>query len=63
MKDHLRSAGVAFTVRDVMADEAAADFLESRGVYATPVLQVDGQLLVGFQPEKVDRLLGLGPPA
>ena len=41
-----------------MADEAAADFLESRGIYATPVLQVGGELLVGFQPEKIDRLLG-----
>jgi arsenate reductase-like glutaredoxin family protein len=50
-----------FTVRDVMADDEAADFLESRGIYATPVLQVDDELLVGFQPEKVDRLLGLGP--
>ncbi len=48
-------------MRDVMADDEAADFLESRGIYATPVLQVDDELLVGFQPEKIDRLLGLGP--
>jgi hypothetical protein len=41
-----------------MADEAAAEFLESRGIYATPVLQVGEALLIGFQPEKVDRLLG-----
>lgn len=45
-----------------MADEAAAEFLESRGIYATPVLEVDGELLVGFQPERIDRLLGLGSP-
>ena len=42
-----------------MADEAAAEYLESRGIYATPVLEVDGELLVGFQPERIDRLLGL----
>ena len=42
-----------------MADEAAAEYLESRGIYATPVLQVGDELLVGFQPEKVDRVLGL----
>jgi arsenate reductase-like glutaredoxin family protein len=41
-----------------MADAAAAEFLESRGIYATPVLQVGDELLIGFQPEKVDRLLG-----
>ena len=45
-----------------MADDDAAEFLESRGIYATPVLAVDGELLVGFQPEKIDRLLGLTPP-
>lgn len=42
-----------------MADETAAEYLESRGIYATPVLQVGDALLVGFQPEKIDRLLGL----
>jgi arsenate reductase-like glutaredoxin family protein len=42
-----------------MADDEAAEFLEARGIYATPVLQVDGELLVGFEPEKIDRLLGL----
>jgi hypothetical protein len=45
-----------------MADEAAADFLESRGIYATPILQVGDELLIGFQPDRVDRLLGLSPP-
>jgi len=45
-----------------MADEAAAEFLESRGIYATPVLQVDDDLLVGFQPDRIDRRLGLRPP-
>lgn len=42
-----------------MADDEAADFLESRGIYATPVLQVGDELLVGFQPDRIDRLLGL----
>ena len=42
-----------------MADDEAAAFLESRGIYATPVLRVGDQLLVGFQPDRIDRLLGL----
>jgi hypothetical protein len=50
-------------VKDVMADDDAAEFLESRGIYATPVLQVDDALLVGFEPTRVDRLLGLTPPS
>lgn len=60
MKDYLRSAGIAFTVRDVMADGAAGEFLESRNIYATPVLSVDGTLLVGFQKNRIDALLGIG---
>jgi hypothetical protein len=44
-----------------MVDDEAAEFLESRGIYATPVLQVGDELLIGFQPEKVDRLLGRAP--
>ena len=43
-----------------MADGAAAEFLESRNIYATPVLSVDGTLLVGFQKDRIDTLLGTG---
>ena len=57
MKDHLRSAGVAFTVRDVMVDDEAAELLESRGIYATPVVQAGGEFVIGFQPERIDRLI------
>jgi hypothetical protein len=50
-------------VKNVMADDAAAEFLESRGIYATPVLAVGDELLIGFEPGKVDRLLGRIPPS
>ena len=51
---------MAFRVRDVMADQEAADFLESRDIFATPVLSIDGELIVGFRRERIDALLGLG---
>ena len=43
-----------------MADGTAAEFLESRNIYATPVLSVDGTLLIGFQKDRIDTLLGIG---
>jgi hypothetical protein len=43
-----------------MGDASAAEFLESREVYATPVLSVDGTLVVGFQKARIDALLGIG---
>jgi hypothetical protein len=42
-----------------MADQAAADFLESRGIFRTPVISVDGVLVVGFRRDRLDALLGL----
>lgn len=57
LKRHLRDKGVAFKVVDIMMDEAAGAFLESRGIRSTPVLSVDGELIVGFDPVRVDRLL------
>ena len=59
MKEYLRSRGVEFTVVDVMMDEDAAELLESRNIRSTPVLSVDGELVVGFQREPIDKLLGL----
>ena len=60
LKEYLKSRGVAFTVVDVMMDEDAAELLESRNIRSTPVLSVDGELVVGFQREPIDKLLGLG---
>ena len=59
LKEYLKSRGVAFTVIDVMMDEGAAELLESRNIRSTPVLSVDGELVVGFQREPIDKLLGL----
>ncbi len=57
LKRHLRERRVAFRVVDIMMDEEAGAFLESRGIRTTPVLSVDGELVVGFDPERIDRLL------
>lgn len=46
-------------VKDVLVDEGAAAFLESRNIYATPVLSVDGELIAGFRRERIDEALGL----
>jgi arsenate reductase-like glutaredoxin family protein len=43
-----------------MADGEAAELLESRSIYRTPVVSIDGELIVGFQRERIDRLLGIG---
>ncbi len=60
MKEYLRSRGVPFKVVDVMIDEEAGELLESKNIRSTPVLSVDGEMVVGFQRDAIDKLLGLG---
>jgi glutaredoxin len=59
LKAYLRSRRAQFTVKDPHMDEEAADYLEGRGLYTTPVLRVGEEILTGFQPAQVDALLGL----
>jgi hypothetical protein len=42
-----------------MADGDAAELLESRGIFRTPVVSIDGELIVGFQRERIARALGV----
>jgi glutaredoxin len=60
LKAYLRNRGVAFTVRDVMVDEDAAMFLESRNIRSTPVLAIDDEIIVGFDPERIAQALETG---
>ncbi|MDY6881473.1 MAG: glutaredoxin family protein [Desulfatiglans sp.] len=58
LKRYLKEKGVEFTVKDLLMDEEAAEYLADKNIRSTPVLQVDDELVVGFQKEKVDELLG-----
>jgi hypothetical protein len=42
-----------------MADGDAAELLESRGIFRTPVVSIDDELIVGFQRERIARALGV----
>lgn len=45
LKAFLTREGVAFSVVDVMMDEAAADRLDDLNIRSTPALEVDGRFL------------------
>ena len=61
LKAYLKAQGVAFTVRDLMLDEEAADMIESRNIRSSPVLQVGDDLYHGpdLQPDALARILAL----
>jgi len=50
---------VTFTDKNVRDDPAALAELQKLGYRATPVTVIDGDVVVGFDRGKLERLLGL----
>ena len=63
LKNYLLDRGVEFTSKDLMMDEDAAEFIDSKNIRTSPVLQVDDTLLHGqeLEPSRIDALLRLEP--
>ena len=63
LKSYLRDRGVEFTSKDLMMDEDAAEFIDSKNIRTSPVLQVDDTLLhcQELEPSRIDALLRLEP--
>ena len=58
-KDYLEEKGIAFEERNVQKDSEARKELMSKGIMAVPVIQIEDELITGFDKERVDELLGL----
>jgi len=59
-KDHLSQHGIAFEDVDVQANtDRAREMIEKSGQYGVPVLDIDGEIVVGFDRARIDNLLGL----
>jgi glutaredoxin len=56
--EYLSRKGVPFVAKDVRADAAALKELLEMGYTSTPIIVVDGQGIVGFEVEAIDRALG-----
>ncbi len=58
MKEFLSQRGVAFREQDVSRDRGAAETLFQRtGQMAVPVIEVDGELIVGFNRARLEQIL------
>lgn len=59
-KDHLSAHGIAFDEVDVAADmQRAREMVEKSGQYGVPVIDIDGEIIVGFDRARIDSLLGI----
>jgi glutaredoxin len=57
--EFLSHKGVVFVEKNVRADKAALKELLDLGFQSTPVTIIDGQSVVGFDQDKLSRLLGI----
>ena len=57
-KEHLTSHNVSFDDVDVAADmERAREMVEKSGQYGVPVLDIDGEIVIGFDRARINALL------
>jgi glutaredoxin-like protein NrdH len=59
VKEFLSRHGVAYELRDVTRDEQALREFLALGLPLPPVTVVDGVAVQGYQPDRLERLLGL----
>ena len=58
LKSYLSQKDASFTNIDVSADKEGLDKMVSlSGQMGVPVIDIDGQIVVGFDKEKIDKLL------
>ncbi len=59
-KAYLTEKGIAFESVDVSSDaNAQKEMIDKSGQMGVPVLDIDGKIVIGFDKEKIDKLLGL----
>ncbi len=58
-KEFLSHRGIPFTDKNIREDPAALAELQKLGYRATPVTVIGGEIVVGFDRGKIERLLGL----
>jgi len=59
-KEFLKASNIAFENIDVGVDqEAAKEMMDKSGQMGVPVIDIDGQIIVGFDKPAVSKALGL----
>ena len=56
-KEYLSQKGIQFQERDIAQDPSALTDLKKLGYMTTPVILVEGSVIVGFDVDKIDQAL------
>ena len=59
-KEYVKSKGFDYINKDVGEDAKAREEMmeKSGGILSTPVIDIDGKIIIGFEKSKIDLLLG-----
>lgn len=58
-KDYFKENNIEYEEKDVSDPNLAQEMLEKSGQTSVPVIEIDGEIIVGFDKEKIDKVLGL----
>jgi len=59
-KEYLKEKGIEFEEIDVSKDEnAAMEMIKKSGQMGVPVIEIDNEIVIGFDKEKIDQILNL----
>ena len=59
-KQYLKDNNIEFTNYDVGSDQAKAqEMMKKTGQMGVPVIDIEGQIIVGFDKERIKEMLGL----
>ncbi|MBN1326084.1 glutaredoxin family protein [Candidatus Falkowbacteria bacterium] len=60
VKDYLKDKKIEFTDYDVSFDnDRAQEMIDKSGQMGVPVVDIEGEVIIGFDKEKIDKILGL----
>ena len=60
LKQYLKEHNIEFEDIDVSQDKVASDeMIEKSGQMGVPVVDIDGQIVVGFDKEEINKLLNI----
>ena len=56
-KEYLSQKGIQFQEKNIAQDPSALADLKKLGYMTTPVIVIDGSIIVGFDADKIDQAL------
>lgn len=60
LKEYLKEKSIEFEDINVAEDkEAAKEMIEKSGQMGVPVSEINGEIIIGFDKEKINQLLGI----